>query len=119
MDEIIKDPLETVKPTDVHQKLNPLLEKSDEHLSVSKKSQVSELLFIQSNDEIIEKQLGKNENSIKVLKTAIIGFSEGIKFSKCNDFLVSVSGVGIVYIETQTREMKENEGSLFEDPELV
>ena len=38
MDEIITDPLETVKPTDVHQKLNPLLDKSDEHLSVTKKS---------------------------------------------------------------------------------
>ena len=53
---------------------------------------MTELLFIQSNDSIIEKQIGKNENSIRVLKSAIIGFSEGIKFAKFNDVLVDVSG---------------------------
>lgn len=38
MDEIIKDKHESVKPTDIHQTLNPLLEKNNDHLSVTKRS---------------------------------------------------------------------------------
>ena len=68
-------------------KLNPLLKKEEHlNLSVEKTSATNEFVYIQSNDSIIEKQIGKKEdNNILVLISSIIGFSEGIKFKECNN----------------------------------
>jgi hypothetical protein len=72
-------------------KLNPLLKREAHlNLSVEKSSPVNELVYIQSNDSIIEKQIGKKEdNHIQVLISSIVGFSEGIKFrpSSVNKFV--------------------------------
>lgn len=56
MEELIKDKNQTVKPADIHQQLNPLLKREAHlNLSVEKSSAMNELVYIQSNDSIIEK----------------------------------------------------------------
>jgi len=113
MDEIVKDSTESVKPLDIHQQLNPLVdmrkegELIDEHgarKGVAVRSK--ELVFLHSGDSIIEKQIGRKEEvGMQILIQNIVGFSDGIRFSPSSykpDAFIRIHGQGIIYMETLT-----------------
>ena len=87
----------------------------------SQQKKIKDLVFIHSNDNVIEKQFGQNESSaLTVLKSSIIGFSDSIKLKKAifqPDKFVSIYGVGIVYLECQSQSMLETQPN--DSPDLV
>jgi len=78
-----------------------------------------DLVFLQSHDSLIEKQLGPKEPPLKVLKTCVLGFTQGIKFKDVPEspHLVSMYGQGFIYLDTSSRCCLDSE--TFEQPDLI
>ena len=63
----------------------------------------SEMLFIHSHDDLIEKVIGEEE-AIFVQKTNIVAFTDKIQFEPQLAEIIKVKGPGILYIETSRDE---------------
>lgn len=123
INEIANDKNPQIKRQDIHQRINPLLVRSSVSGPSNSLDEIEQkqhdLVFIQSYDNILEKNIGHREQKMVVLKSTILGFHNTIKFNvnPKNSLFVEVSGQGLLYLDTQSQAVTNNE--IHQDPDII